>query len=139
VAIAATAAVAACAVIAVVVIPSGSSAPTLPGAWVDSSGDVFNFTSAGSGTYVASLVSKDAAQCAVSDDVKVTGSNGHYQGSIDIYSESGNSGPHGCHPQTGVATLTIDIAANGSSANITINGATNCSGCAPQVWTRRAT
>ena len=138
VAIAAAAAVAACAVIAVVVIPSGSSAPTLPGAWVDSSGSTFTFTSAGSDTYVARLVSKDAPQCAVSDDAKVTGSNGHYQGSIDIYSETGNSGPHGCHPQTGVATLGIDIAADGSSAHITINGASDCPGCAPQTWTRRA-
>jgi hypothetical protein len=139
VAIAAAAAVAACAVIAVVVIPSGSSAPTLPGAWVDSSGDVFNFTSAGSGTYVASLVSKGAPECAVANDAKVTGSSGHYQGSIDIYSQTGSSGPHGCHPQTGVATLAIDIAANGSSAHITINGATDCPGCVPQTWTRRST
>ena len=134
---AAAAAVAACAVIAVAVIPSGSSAPTLTGAWVDSSGDTFNFTAAGSGTYIASEVSKDAPQCAVSDDAKVTGSNGHYKGSIDIYSQSGNSGANGCHPRVGVATLTIDIAASGSSANITIAGATNCPGCVPQTWTRR--
>ena len=125
--------------IAVAVIPSGNSAPTLTGAWVDSGGDTFNFTQAGSGTYVASEVSEGAPQCAVSDDAKVSGSNGHYKGSIDIYSKSGTPTAKGCQPQVGVATLTIDIAANGASANITINGASNCPGCVPQTWTRRGT
>jgi hypothetical protein len=136
---AAAAAVATGAVIAVAVIATAGSAPTLTGAWVDPTGSAFTFAAAGLGIYVAREESPGAPQCAASDDVKVDGGNGRYEGTIDIYRQGGAGNANGCEPRIGIDTITIDIAANGASAYVTIDGTASCTDCAPQTWTRQGT
>jgi serine/threonine protein kinase len=115
-------------------IGSGHSAPSIVGAWNDNEGSTFTFTSSGPGAYTVSLVSKDAPQCAQADDGTVTGSNGHYQGSINLYQQGGGTAG-ACDPKVGVAQIAITLAANSASASVNLIG-NDCPTCKPQIWTR---
>jgi hypothetical protein len=115
-------------------IGSGQSAPSIVGAWTGSEGGTFTFRPSGPGTYTVSLTSKDAPKCAEPDDGTVTGSKGHYNGSIDLYQQSGTAAGQ-CAPKVGTARITIAIAANGSSASVDLIG--TCKDCDQQTWTRQ--
>ena len=116
-------------------IGSGSSAPSIVGAWSD--GDAtFSFTPSGSGAYTVGLVNSGDARCKQADDGTITGSNGQYQGSISLYQQTGTSEGQ-CDARVGTAHITIIIAANGASASVDVVGNDCSTGCGRQTWTRR--
>jgi hypothetical protein len=117
-------------------IGSGHSAPSIVGAWTDNGTNTFTFTSAGPGTYTVSEVTKGAPQCAQADDGTVTGSNGHYQGHINLYQQGGGTAG-ACDPKIGVAQIAITLAANSASASVNLIG-NDCPTCKPQTWTRQS-
>lgn len=127
--------VAVVAAIIATIVGSGPSAPSIAGAW-NYSGSTFTFTSSGPDSYRVSIVTADAPQCARADDGTVTGTDGHYQGSINLYRQSGATGGS-CEPQIGVAQITIAVAANNASANVSLVGNVSCPTCVPQTWTRQ--
>jgi hypothetical protein len=127
--------VVAIAAIAAAVIGPGNPAPSIAGTWNDG-GTSFTFTSSGPDSYTVSVVTKAAPQCAQADDGTVTGSNRHYQGSINLYRQSGaTSGA--CQPKVGVAQVAIAVAANGTTASVNLVGS-NCSSCGAATWTRQS-
>jgi len=126
------AAIAAAATVAIV--PSAASPLSVAGAW--EAGDTqFSFTSSGPDTYRVSLASP-STQCTAPDDGTVTGGNGKYQGTINLYPTT----VAGCQQKNGTATITISIAADGrtASVNIVANAGSNCPTCGQQTWTRKS-
>jgi hypothetical protein len=116
---------------------SGSSPLSIAGAWSDNQGATFTFTSSGPVSYTVSLKSADNPQCAQADDGTVTGSNGHFNGTIDLYPQN-YSGPSGsCPPKDGLAQITIVLAANGATASVNTAGS-NCSECGQDTWSRES-
>jgi hypothetical protein len=135
----AAAAVVAVVVIAAVVIAAltGGSGPNLSiaGAWNDGAGNTWTFTSSVPGSYTVGTVNHSAPQCAQPDDGTVTGGNGHFAGSINLW-EQDYSGS-GCAPKTGVGQITITVAATGTTANVTTAGS-DCASCGQETWTRQS-
>jgi len=119
----------------VVVATTGNSVPSIAGTWAQNGNTTFTFTSSGSNTYTVSEDYKSDAKCDAADDGTVTGSNRHYKGTVDLYRTGGSAGS--CQPKTGVAQISITLAANGSSASISLVG-NDCPTCKPQVWTRQS-
>lgn len=134
------AAIAIGATIAVAATAGGSAGPSLPGTWAGSGGSTFTFASAGTDTYVAAYVPTGAPQCSVSDDARVTGSNGHYNGTIQLHQIGGTPDAQGCEPQNGTAAITINVAANNDSARVDIvnESSISCQDCDLQTWTRKS-
>lgn len=126
------AAIAAAATVAIV--PSGASALSVAGTWEDA-GSQFSFTSSGPGSFRVSLASP-STNCTVADDGTVSGGNGKYQGTINLYPSSVSGCPH----KTATASITISIAADGKTASVNIAGdsASRCSNCGQQTWTRKS-
>ncbi len=123
------------AIATIVATTGGSGPPSIAGSWAFGN-DTFTFTSSGPGTYRVSEVDNNAPQCAQADDGTVTGSNGHYKGSINLYQQSGAAAGK-CYPKNGVAQITVTLAANGASAKITEAASERCTTCVPQTWTRQ--
>jgi hypothetical protein len=126
---AAGAAVAAAALIAVIVVaiqPTAQTSAQLTGKWAQQGGYVYDFAETSPGSYTADPAGANA-QCQVANDIKVKGSNGHYKGSMDMYS--------GCRTVIGTGTITINVAANGQTARVTTSGS-GCSNCGVGTWTR---
>ena len=117
-------------------IGSGSSVPSILGAWTAGGTTTFTFTSSGPDTYSVSLVNNDAPQCAEPHDGTVAGSSTHYKGSINLYQQSGET-TGSCEPKVGLAQITITLAANGASAAVNLVGH-DCPTCQPQTWTRKS-
>jgi hypothetical protein len=115
---------------------SGPSPLSVAGAWNDGAGNTWTFSSSGPDTYTVSEVSKDAPQCAAPHDGTVTGSQGHFQGEVNVYQTGGSTGG-ACEPKIGLAQITIAIAPTGTSANIDTVGS-NCSECGAETWTRKS-
>ncbi len=115
-------------------IGSGNSSPSIVGAWNDNGVNTFTFTLSGPGTYTVSEVTKNAPQCAQADDGTVTGDNGHYKGSINLYLQGGTTAGQ-CDPKVGVAQITIVVAPNGASAQVTTAGK-DCDDCSTGTWNR---
>ncbi len=120
----------------VAVTTGGSGPPSIAGTWAQNANTTFTFTSSGPGTYTVAEDYKNDPHCNTPDDGKVTGSNGHYEGTIDLYPESGGT-PGQCRAPNGTAQITITLAANGSSAKISLVGSESCPTCVPQTWTRQ--
>jgi serine/threonine protein kinase len=116
---------------------SGASPLSIAGAWSDGQGGTFTFTSSGPVSYTVSLKSADNPKCAVANDGTVTGSNGHFSGTIDLYPQPYNGPAGSCPPKTGLATITIVLSANGKTASIDDNG-DNCSECGEGTWSRES-
>ena len=57
----------------------------------------------------------------------MTGDNGHYKGSINLYLQGGTTAGQ-CDPKVGVAQITIVVAPNGASAQVTTAGK-DCDDC----------
>ncbi len=115
----------------------GSSAPSITGTWGYGASNTFTFTSSGQNTYTVSELDKSAPQCAQAHDGTVTGSNRHYEGTINLYNQQGG-GAGQCDPRDGTATITIILAANGNSASVNLVGSVSCPTCKPQTWTRQS-
>jgi hypothetical protein len=107
-------------------LQAGSAAGQLTGRWAQQDGSVWDFVAASPGSYTADPVGPNA-HCQVADDIEVTGSNGHYKGSMDLYG--------GCRTVIGTGIITIDIAANGETARVTTTGSA-CSNCGTGTWKR---
>jgi len=122
------------------VISSGHPNLSVAGSWSDGPDSTFTFTAAGSGTYRVSLADKvSSTQCHVADDGTMSGSNGRYTGTIDLYPQNTTS-TTGCSAEDGSARITFDIAANGASASVDlvqIDG-NDCNDCKPQTWSRQS-
>jgi hypothetical protein len=135
----ATAVAVAAAVIATALSSTGPNS-SIVGAWQDGSDATFTFSSAGSGTYQVSLAFLEGTtHCSIADDGKVTGGDGHFQGTLDLHSAAAL--PAGqCPAQDGTAQMTFTIAANGTSAAVGLvaNSEEDCGSCKPQTWTRRS-
>jgi hypothetical protein len=114
---------------------SGPSALSVAGAW-NAGGSTFIFTSSGPDSYTVSEVYKNTPQCNATDDGTVTGSNGHYNGTIDLYQQGGST-TGSCDPKIGVAQIAIAIAANGASAKVSTVG-NDCPTCGAATWTRQS-
>lgn len=123
---AAVAAVTLTAVIVVATQPTAQVNGPLTGKWAEQNGYVFDFSEISPGSYTADPAGPNA-QCQVPNDIKVKGSNGHYKGSMDLYS--------GCRTVNGSGTITISVAANGQTAHVTTSG-NRCSNCGTGTWTR---
>ena len=123
--------------IAAAVIPSGTSPLSVAGAWSDGNA-TFTFTSSGPDSDNVSLVSRDAPQGAKPDDGTVTGSNGHYQGEINLWQQDQTTTSGSCEPRVGVGRLSIAIAASGTWANVDLVGGGDCTDCPAQIWNRRS-
>jgi hypothetical protein len=116
---------------------SGASPLSIAGAWSDNNGGTFTFTSSGPVSYTVSLKTADNLKCAQPDDGTVTGSNGHFSGTIDLYPQN-YTGPSGsCPPKTGLAQITIVLSANGTTASVDTDG-DNCSECGQGTWSRES-
>jgi hypothetical protein len=128
-------AVAAVLVTAIVVAIPSHAQPTrqLTGGWTDPAGTSYDFVATTSSIYTASQNVGEAPRCHRPDDVKVTGKDGRYRGSIKLY--SANTSETGCEPAIGVGTITINVAANDDTAQVTTSGE-NCVNCSTETWTR---
>jgi hypothetical protein len=131
--IATTGVIAVGATVAVSVIPAPHPVLSLTGAWIGSGGGTFTFTPAGQDRYAISLQSNG---CPVAADGEVTGSNGHFKGSINLYNQNVNAN---CATRVGVAATTIDINPGNSTARVLIAKNTGCTNCGAQTWTRAKT
>ena len=139
--IAGVAAIAVGAAIAVAVTAGASSVPSLPGVWADSGGSTFTFTQTGSDRYVVALSPDGSAKCLNPEDGTVTGSNGHYTGTIDLYPTSGGTpDARGCAQRNGTAKIIIDLAASEKTARVDLvnESSGNCKDCDVQTWTRKS-
>jgi hypothetical protein len=116
-------------------ISSGHPAASIVGAWDDGGSSTFSFTASGPGTYTVSEVNNSAPQCTAANDGTVTGDNGHYKGSVNLYSRGGNNNGK-CEPKVGVAQITIAVAAKGGSASVNVVG-NDCPTCKPETWTKQ--
>jgi hypothetical protein len=120
---------------ATIIISSGHPAASIVGAWNDGGSSTFTFTASGPGTYTVSEVNNSAPQCTAANDGTVTGDNGHYKGSVNLYSQGGNNNGK-CEPKIGVAQITIAVAAKGGSASVNVVG-NDCPTCKPETWTKQ--
>jgi hypothetical protein len=120
---------------ATIIISSGHPAASIVGAWNDGGSSTFTFTASGPGTYTVSEVDNSAPQCTAANDGTVTGDNGHYKGSVNLYSQGGNNKGK-CEPKVGVAQITIAVAAKGGSASVNVVG-NDCPTCKPETWTKQ--
>jgi hypothetical protein len=114
---------------------SGPSALSIAGVW-NAGSSTFTFTSSGPDSYTVSEAYQNAPQCNAADDGTVTGSNGHYSGSVNLY-QTGSTTTGSCEPKVGVAQITIAIAAGGASANVSTVG-NDCPTCGAATWTRKS-
>ena len=125
------------AIATVIVATSGSGPLSIAGTWAQNGNTTWTFTSSGPNTYTVAEDYKNDARCDAPHDGTVTGSNRHYNGTINLYPLSGgNSGQ--CQAPNGKAQITITLAANGSSAKISLVGNERCPDCVPQTWTRQS-
>jgi serine/threonine protein kinase len=125
------------AIATVVATTGGSGPPSIAGTWAQNANTTWTFTSSGPDTYTVAEDYKNDARCDAPNDGKVTGSNRHYNGTVDLYPQSGGS-PGQCRPPNGTAQITITLSANGSSAKISLVGSESCNDCVPQTWTRQS-
>jgi hypothetical protein len=123
---AAVAAAVLAAVIVVAIQPAARANTQLTGTWTQQGTYVFDFTQTSPGSYTGDMGGANA-QCRVANDIKVKGSNGHYKGTIDLY--------RGCRAVTGIGAITINVAANGRTAQVATSGS-ECSDCGTGTWTR---
>jgi len=123
-------------IIVVAVVP-GSSPPalSLTGAWHDSSGSTWSFTSTGADRFNVGVLSKGTV---CQQDGEVTGTGADYTGTINLYPQNSSSGT-GCSAKTSTATITIKIGTGGNSASVNIVGKVACQDCVPQTWTKAST
>ncbi len=136
---AAVVAVAAVAGIAVAA-SGGSGGPSLSvaGSWTDGgAGVTFTFTPSGADKYAVSLENTDVPQCNSANDGSVTGSNGHYTGTVDLYSQDYTSADGKCDPKSGVSQIILVVAANGKTMNADLTSG-DCSECGDSTWTRKS-
>ncbi|WP_052851486.1 ATP-binding protein [Streptomyces avicenniae] len=108
-----------------------SAAPDdLAGVWQDGLGNVFRIVGSGDGTYEFMV----QGTCGESSTVEVTGGSGSYTGTMPVWDETS------CGTTLGEADMTIDVASDGSGADVTTtersDGSWECSTCGTQSWTR---
>jgi hypothetical protein len=129
----AVAAVAIMAVTTGLVVATRPGPPTrqLAGTWTNSAGDTYHFAAGASNTYTASQVMGSSLHCYNANDITVTGNDGRYKGSIKLYPGRASS----CPVSIGSGTITIVVAANGASAQVTTAG-NDCDDCSTEPWNR---
>jgi hypothetical protein len=121
--------------------PVGSSAAaavdtSLAGDWVQSGdGTIIEFTATGQDTFSGEVVGDSTYFC-LPINFMVSGNNGQYTGSDTFYSAPIT--PPTCGPSIGTGTVTIEIAADGATATVTLlpPGGVTCSNCGQVTWTR---
>jgi hypothetical protein len=131
--------VAAAAIVAVatgLVVATRPGPPTrqLTGTWTDGAGDTYHFAAGASNTYTASQVWGGSLHCYHPNDTTVTGNGGRYKGTIKVYPTPESS----CQASIGSATITIVVAADGASAQVTTAGS-DCGDCTTRTWNRAGT
>jgi hypothetical protein len=121
------------AVATVLVVATQPGPPTrqLAGTWADSAGDTYHFAAGASDTYTASQVWGGSLHCYHADDTTVIGNDGRYKGSIKIYPAHESS----CQASIESGTITIVVAANGVTAQVTTAG-NDCDDCSTETWSR---
>ena len=77
------------------------------GAMNDGAGDTWTFTSSGPGSYTIGTVDHSAPQCAQPDDGTVTGANGHFAGSINLFDQDYSGS--GCAPWPAPRTSKVPV------------------------------
>jgi len=130
----AAAAIVAVATVLVVATRPGPPTRQLTGTWTDGAGDTYHFAAGASNTYTASQVWGGSLHCYHANDATVTGNDGRYKGSIKVYPTPESS----CQPSVGSATITIVVAADGASAQVTTAGS-DCGDCTTRTWNRAGT
>lgn len=125
------------AIATVIAVTGGSGPPSIAGTWAQNANTTWTFTSSGTDTYTLAEDYKNDARCDAPNDGKVTGSNRHYQGTVDLYPQNGGS-PGKCQPPNGTAQITITLSSNGDTASIGLVGNESCTDCVPQTWTRQS-
>jgi hypothetical protein len=124
------------AVATVLVVATRPGPPTrqLAGSWTDGAGDTYDFAAGASNIYTASQVWGGSLHCYHADDITVTGNDDRYKGSIKLYPAHESS----CLASIRSATITIVVAANGASAQVTTAG-NDCGDCTTRTWNRAGT
>ena len=120
-------------VVTVLMVATRPGPPTrqLAGSWTNSAGATYNFAAGASNIYTASQVMGSSLHCYNANDITVTGNDGHYKGSIKLYPAQASS----CQASIGSGTITIVVAANDASAQVTTAGK-DCGDCSTETWHR---
>jgi hypothetical protein len=97
---------------------------------------VFQITATGPDSYSGQIVHRTDGCTNEPANLQVTGSGGHYAGTIAFWDTSSS-----CGQFVGDGTINIDVALDGATAQVTAVSPTAgaCTTCAPITWTRNGT
>jgi len=108
---------------------------TLSGRWSDEKSNVYEFTSSGTDSYVGEVVTVVASVC-VPVNIKVSGTSGHYEGTMAFYSVVNAT----CGNFLGDGSIAVDVRDGGMTAQVRWAGPANtasCLNCTPHTWMRK--
>jgi hypothetical protein len=108
----------------------------LLGRWQDKNGKIVEFTSAAATAWNGQIIAQGTDNICPPETMHVAGSAGHYSGTAAFYSITAGK----CGAFVGDGTVTIDVTADGTHANVITKppagNSSTCYSCAPAVWTK---